>query len=147
MKSTKPRGGKIDFTIPGMFPLIENGAKHITIRKHRKNDLEVGGILKVYLGNRFHGGQRYLGTAEILALDEICFHSDEHVFLPSGTSLSVSLYSQDAESFVWMSINEVEALARSDGFDFAYDFIRYHGKSDQQIRKQIITFGNQSWLN
>lgn len=34
MKPTNPRGGKIDFTIPEMFPLIESGTKHITIRKH-----------------------------------------------------------------------------------------------------------------
>lgn len=131
MKSTKPRGGKIDFTIPGMFPLIENGAKHITIRKHRKNDLEVGGILKVYLGNRFHGGQRYLGTAEILALEDIKFYYNGDILL----------------SLNWLKIQD---LYRADGFDTRDDFIAYHrkgAKNDETVRKQIVTFGNQSWLN
>lgn len=132
MKSIKPRGGKIDFTIPEMFPLIENGAKHITIRKHRKNDLEVGGILKVYLGNRFHGGQRFLGTAEILALEDIWF-------IDHGTRFEIrtSSYNQDE-------------LYKVDGFNSLHEFWVYHTNNmpyGVTRIKQIITFGNQSWLN
>lgn len=126
MKSIKPRGGKIDFTIPEMFPLIENGLKYVTIRKHRKNDLEVGGILKVYLGNRFHGDQRYLGTAEILALDDV-FFTPNRIFPTCRDNLHIK-----------------------DGFNNRDEFIDYHRKSasrdDETVHKQIITFGNQSWL-
>lgn len=131
MKPIKPRGGKIDFTIPEMFPLIESGAKHITIRKHRKNALEVGGILKVYLGNRFHGAQRYLGTAEILALDKIHF-VDRVDYIEIETSFS-----------------RKEELYLLDGFSCYGDFLHYH-RNNQVVgttrTKQIITFGNQSWL-
>ena len=132
MKQTKPRGGKIDFTIPEMFPLIESGAKYVTIRKHRKNDLEVGGILKVYLGNRLHGGQRYLGTAEILALDEIHF-VDRVDYIEIETS-----FLRKADLYLL------------DGFR-SFDEFRFYHTLDQTVgttrTKQIITFGNQSWLN
>ena len=78
MKLTKPRGGKIDFTIPEMYSLIKEGTKYITIRKHRdpKIALEVGGILKVYLGSCRNGNGVYLGTAEILSLEAIFFSSN-----------------------------------------------------------------------
>ena len=129
-KPTKPRGGKIDFTIPEMFPLIENGSKYVTIRKHRKNGLEVGGILKVYLGNRFHGDQRFLGTAEILALENVTFQED-----------------YPAIKFYRPIDDSPKDLYQKDGFHTFTDFIKYHLDGKAIVHKQIITFGNQSWLN
>lgn len=144
MKPTKPRGGKIDFTIPEMFPLIENGSKYVTIRKHRKNDLEVGGTLKVYLGNRFHGGQRYLGTAEILALEDMFLDNSEvmsFVDIAEGKQLFRVFVSGKGE----MSESELMQLSIIDGFESINDFLVYHAKDF--VTKQIITFGNQSWLH
>jgi len=138
-KPKQPRGGKIDFTIPDMFPLIESGAKCVTIRKHRKVPLEVGGILKVYLGNRYQGGQRYLGTAEILSLQDIIIHFNDS---------EKSCYVKIDDEFIKLSDNELRELFIKDGFNSLYSFLDFHKPIVTQVPlvKQLITFGNQSWL-
>lgn len=91
----------------------------------------------MYLGNRYQGEQRYLGTAEILSLQDINFHD--------AKIQQLCYLKRDDGTWFELKDEPLRELFIKDGFGSLYSFMNYHMQgleSGAGITKQIITFGN-----